>query len=406
MRQRNLMARVLVHSLAATAGGGLTYLRNLLTQLVERGRDHHWHVLLPYDLPIPLPQAPHVSIVRGRSGRNALRRVYMDQVWLRQLVHREQFDLILATGNFGMLMPPVPQILLARNALYFSDDYLAHLRQRAEIVELLNIGMRRRMAASSVRASRLIVVPTAAFGEQIRMKMPGIPADRFRVIPHGFSHSYVTPSEPPAITSTGDSAAPPARILFVSHYNYYRNFEGMLHALAHLKRTAPRRIELLLTTRLGDGVRDHRYDTSHAARLMRQLGVEDRVTMLGTVPHARLSELYRSADVVVCPSLVESFGHPMVEAMAHGRPLVVSDLPVHREICRDAALYADVSDPRMLAVQCRRIIERAPLAQQLSENGCRRAADFHWSTHFDGLMETIAEVCPQERPRAPINAAS
>ena len=70
---------------------------------------------------------------------------------------------------------------------------------------------------------------------------------------------------------------------------------------------------------------------------------------LGTVPYRSLHHLYRACHVYVTPAYAESFAHPLVESMSSGLPVVASDLPVHREICRDAATYFPCFSPDALA---------------------------------------------------------
>lgn len=393
------MAKILVHAIAATAGGGATYLRSFLERLPELGSRHQWIILLPDSGSADgIPEHDSIEILRHPSTKNPARRVYLDQVWLGQLIRQKGIDAILATGNFGMLRPPVPQVLMNRNALYFSKEHLLNLRQRGEIRELLRTAMKSRLAMGSIRASDINIVPTHAFGEQIREYLPSVPPSRFRVNPHGFdAECFRESSEPldPQIAGQLKQEQGVRRILMVSHYNYFRNFETLLRATATLKAQCPQPIELVLTTRLEEGVHDHRYDTTRAARLIRELGIADRITMLGSVPHSQLYSLYCQADVVVCPSYAETFGHPMVEGMAAGRPVVASNRPVHREVCQGAALHFSVFDPNALAACVREILENPTLAQQLGRRGLQRAADFSWRKHFATLIDTIEETIHQ-----------
>jgi glycosyltransferase involved in cell wall biosynthesis len=376
------MARILVHALAATAGGGANYLRNFLGRLGDLGRDHHWLVMAPSDGEFVV-QAPNVRILKHKSGRGAFRRVYYDHIALRGVIKDEAIDLILATGNFGMLRPPVPQVLLNRNALYFSKEHLFELRRRGEFRELLNTLMRRRLALASIGDSICNVVPTNAFAADIRESLPNVPAERFFVVPHGFEHASFKPDV------AAKKPADVKRILMVSHYNYFRNFETVLKGVAAYRQRHGDNVELVLTTKLGAGVKDHRYDTTQAAALIDSLGIADCVTMLGTVPHNELAPLYQSADVVVCPSYAESFGHPMVEAMAMGRPIVASDRRLQREMCGDAALYFSTFDHEDLAAKLWDVFSKPMLAQSLSTAGPPRAGQFSWERHFRELMAVL-----------------
>ena len=82
--------------------------------------------------------------------------------------------------------------------------------------------------------------------------------------------------------------------------------------------------------------------------LARIAGPGSGVRWLGEVSDDRLAELYRGS-VVVQPSLHEGFDMPLAEALAAGAAVVVSDIPVHREVAGDAALYAPPEDARALS---------------------------------------------------------
>lgn len=388
------MSRVLVHALAATSGGGLTYLRNLLRWIVDAGGEHQWFVLVSPGLSVQLPEANHLTYLDPRGVGSGLRRALFDQVELRRLISTHRIDLLLATANFGMIRPPVPQILLNRNALYFSSDHIRELRRRRAVRELLQTLFRRQIAVASIRSSAINVVPTAAFAEEIQEWLSPRDNVRFEVVPFGFDHAgFAKPVDEfnrETLRSRLSKKPGVRRILLVSHYNYFRNFDTVLRAIAILKGRLTEPVELILTTKLKEGHHEHRYDTSDSARLVSALGLTEDVTMLGNVSHDQLPCLYGEADIVVCASYAESFGHPMVEAMACGRPLVVADRGVHREICRDAALSFSTFDAESLAYRFSQILNDRELAYSLGEKGRRRAADFSWNQHFKqflGLVE-------------------
>lgn len=389
------MARVLVHALAATAGGGKTYLRHLLRRLAGGDSRHEWLVLVPPgDIPTAI-QTSNVKFLRPASMGSELRRVLFDQVGLRRIVARERVSLILATANFGMISPPVPQVLLNRNALYFSQEHVRELRHRREYRELMRTLVRRQLALASIRSSAVNIVPTAAFGRQILESLrPGVRVS-FRTLPFGFDHQgfarrSATLSEDTRRRLSDREGV--RRVLLVSHYNYFRNFDTLLRAIALLKSRMGTPIELILTTQLAPGLKEHRYDTSSSARLIQELGIADVVTMLGNVSHEELPALYREADVVVCPSYAESFGHPMVEAMACGAPLVAADRGVHREICGAAALYFSTFDPEDLASQIARTLRDADGAKERTQAGRERSLSFTWDAHFAQLLGVVEET--------------
>lgn len=390
------MSRVFVHALGASAGGGEHYLGQLLEHL-RTDQSHQWLLGISSRSKFR-PERPRENVhLRVFPQCGGVGRLYQDQISIRQMIRREKVDVIMATGNFGLLHPPVPQVLLNRNALYFSELHTRRLWELREYRELGRILARRRLAMASIRASEDLVVPTRAFGETIRKWIPELSGDRFRVLPHGFDAA-------PFLSARQDwepyRSHRPARLLMVSHYNYFRNFETLFRALAILARSLPIPPELILTTKIEAGNRDHRYDTSRAAELIKRLGLSPRINMLGTVPREDLADLYRRADVVVCPSYVESFGHPLLEGMASGRPVVVSDHAVHREICGPAAIYFPTFDAAQLAESIRAVLLDPQLACDQVGRGLGRVGHFSWKQHFE-TMNRILQVAADGRNLQP-----
>jgi glycosyltransferase involved in cell wall biosynthesis len=109
-----------------------------------------------------------------------------------------------------------------------------------------------------------------------------------------------------------------------------------------------------------------------------QLGLRGRVRLLGHVDDEALRALYGAADVFALPSLHESFGMPVLEAMACGAPVLTSNVYSLPEICGDAAEYVDPYEVRSIAAGLRRLLEEPERAQELRALGVERAAGFTW----------------------------
>jgi glycosyltransferase involved in cell wall biosynthesis len=103
------------------------------------------------------------------------------------------------------------------------------------------------------------------------------------------------------------------------------------------------------------------------------------VRLLGSVKDEILPVLYSGATAFVYPSIYEGFGLPPLEAMACGCPVAVSDIPAHREVCGETAIYFDPFIPEEISSKLERLLQldgatRASLAEQ----GLQRAARFTW----------------------------
>ncbi|MBI1763080.1 MAG: glycosyltransferase family 4 protein [Acidobacteria bacterium] len=392
------MANVLLNALASTAGGGLTYLRNVLPRL-SHSHEHQYYVLTPPEqsenyrrLAGPCLKIEKVSVSSGTWAR-----IWWEQTRLRDFIETWQIDVLVSLGNFALLTSAIPQILFNRNALYFSPEFARDLQARGEYSAWLNHQVKSWLARLSIKTADINVAPSAALLNQLQALLGSQPP-QFAVLPFGFDQQQFTAdSQPLAAQITDKLNFQPncRRLLYVSHYNYFRNFETLLRALPELKRTLRERaglqLQLVLTTELKQGAIYGGYDASAASSLIDQLGVRADIAMLGGVPYEQLHQLYQLCDAYVCPSYAESFGHPLVEAMASGLPVATADLPVHQEICGTAALYFDVFDARALAEQCTRLLTDIRLCAVLVERGRRRAQEFSWDKHCQQLTALIRD---------------
>jgi glycosyltransferase involved in cell wall biosynthesis len=158
------------------------------------------------------------------------------------------------------------------------------------------------------------------------------------------------------------------------------------------ERLGSKTVKLFLTCELSPGATLGAYRADEVSNLVRQLNIAQNVVQLGTVPYDQLHHLYKACDVYVSPAYAESFAHPLVEAMASGLPIVISDLPVHREICGDAALYFSRFSPDELAEKIWFLADSQHLAEQSSQRGQLRANDFSWKKHVEALIKLAQEL--------------
>lgn len=383
------MIHLFINALAASAGGGLTYIRNVVPHL-SRSERVRATVLLDPRFARELQSSAHLSFVERNASSNVALRFCAEQHAAPDLIRQCGADVVLCTGNFALLNSPVPQILLSRNALYTSRDFYADLRSRGDYRLWLDTQLKGAFAKWSIQAADTVVAPSAAFAEELR-SWTGRP---IAVVHHGFDGEEFVRDQsslPEDIQQQLDSARDALRLLFVSHYNYYRNFETLIRAMPLIQQLlGSRRVVLFLTCRLADGANPGAYRAGSAAALVRELRLSDSVVELGAVRYRLLHHIYKDANIYVSPAYAESFAHPLVEAMYSALPVVASDLPVHREICEAAGLYFERFSPQELAERVAEVALSTKLAGQLSRAGFARSTAFSWKDHVDRIV-TLAE---------------
>ena len=380
-----------LNGLAASSGGGLTYLKNVIPHLSARPGLRTTIAVQPF-VRQGFATLPRISFVEIPTPRSVARRLWYEQTILPRLILESRADVLLSAGNIALRKSPVPQILLSRNSLYTSTDFFRDLRARRDYRLWIDTKMKSAIAKRSILWADCTVAPSQAFAEELRAWT----GQDIVTIHHGFDSTFFRCSSKPLsddIQHKLESSRAALRLLFVSHYNYYRNFETLLSALPLLRRQLPgRKIVLFLTCKLESNGNAGEYHSKEASLMVRRLGIENQVVELGAISYHSLYHLYRECDVYVTPAYAETFAHPLLEAMASGLPVVASDIRVHHEICNDAALYFDRFSPDKLATQVQRVLMSPDLQREMSESGINRSSEFSWEKHVRELLELSGRV--------------
>lgn len=123
-----------------------------------------------------------------------------------------------------------------------------------------------------------------------------------------------------------------------------------------------------------------------------------RTGFLEVGPRSRqtLNQAYNRATALVTCSRAEGFGIPLVEAMAHGCPIIASDIPIHREVAGDAALYFPLENSHALADQIKQLITDKELRQSLASKGLARSKAFSWRRAAEQTLAVYQE-CPRDQ---------
>ena len=344
-----------------------------------------------------------IEPVETRGG--AIGRMLWEQTRLPDFIDSRRIEVLVSLGNFALFRSSVPQILFSRNDLYFSPEFERDLISRRLYGALIGHRLKSLMTRASIKRAEINVTPTAAFADRIRARN-GLSGANFEAAHFGFDPEIFTSCEEPLSESHSDKLKlneDRFRLLFVSHYNYYRNFETLIRALPiviqKVAETAGKKVLLALTTDIKRGAIYGGYDATKASDLIDDLGVRENIAMLGAIDYSRLRQVYLACDLFVYPSYADSFGHTLLEAMSSGLPVLSSDCGVHREICGDAACYFDTFNERDLAEKCVSMLLDGHSRAGYIERGLERSMMFSWDAHVDRLVELIERCSALSSPR-------
>jgi glycosyltransferase involved in cell wall biosynthesis len=164
------------------------------------------------------------------------------------------------------------------------------------------------------------------------------------------------------------------RFLFVGQLVTHKNVGVAMRAMEDVRRSLPQ-AQLFLT-----GPPKHEYPPVEG------------VTYLGFVPDSALREAYRLASALVMPSLHETVGLPMLEAMDAGTPVLAADRAYAHDVCEDAALFFDPLDARDLAGALVEVARDQAMRRELVARGCALVARRRAAQPYRRLVSAALEA--------------
>lgn len=206
--------------------------------------------------------------------------------------------------------------------------------------------------------------------------LQGIPAERVMVLPPAVDLEKFAPrpKDPVHLARLG---LPPDHILllFVGRFHRSKGIRYLLMALGLLEKDPDIRRHPYTVLLVGTGEQEREVD-----RLIRKLGLSERVRLLGGVPHGAIHRFYDLADVVIAPSVPteewqEQFGLVLAEAMASGKAVVATCSGAIPEVVGDAGVLVPPADFWALSDALRRLILDAELRADHGERGRKRAEE-------------------------------
>jgi glycosyltransferase involved in cell wall biosynthesis len=266
-----------------------------------------------------------------------------------------------------------------------------HAFTAPESIRPLPRAYRRLNYPRTARAAKAIIINSHSLRSEIERYL-NVDPRKLKLIYEAVDHDLFNPADAGAARAVVAShGVTKPFLLFVSSLWPYKNCEGLLRAWA------------LARGELGDRqlaivgpARDERY-AADLRSLAAELGISADVIFVGGVPLEETARFYQAADVFVYPSFNETFGLPILEAMACGCPVVTSDTSAMPEIAGGAAVLSDPKDPASIA---RAIVEAAtPGRDRLRDAGLRRASQFTWGATAASTLDVYREVAERRRYR-------
>lgn len=306
-----------------------------------------------------------LEIEQGSAETSGAARVHWQAIGLPGEARRRAVDVLLCLGGGGAPPRGIPGATLIQQSLPFSKEALsrcpARLRHRMKVIRLC-------MRYSCLR-NDLVIVQTPTMRDwvtrsfrladgKVEVITPGVS----KMAPDHAASSELAPMR---------NAAPGARLLYVGNGLAYKNIGVILAAWPMIRERVP---DASLFMTLPADAKECRAPGSFG---------------VGYLDSLALSEAYRLATLLVMPSLVETVGLPMLEAIAEGTPVVAADRPYARDVLGSAGTFFDPENPGDLAGTVVGLLQNEARRARLVQEGLRRGAELVATRPYARMVDQL-----------------
>ncbi len=380
--------RILVDALQMLPGravSGALVLKYQLRSLAEVDPNNEYILLVPpgREKEFLPPQAPNFTEITIPFVRRSVPlRLLWEQWLLPQWAEKHPFDLLYAPMNIAPLALASPIVLYLQTMVMFTHPQ--------EFQGPRSVLLRWLIHHSVVRAKRVAVV-SQSLARTAQTFFP-LQTSKLRVVYHGVGPPFgpLPKEQAQKILWEKRRLTPPFLLSVANPQPSTKNLGSLLQAFSYVYQDYSQ-LKLLLC----GGTKEIKDYGPKVVRLLEDKHLAERVFFLGYCSQKDLAVLYNLAEFLVIPSLCESFGLPLLEAMACGCPVLASDAPALPEIGGPCALYVNARDPEAMAEKIRGLLEDKTLRKALKEWGLERAKSFTWKANAEALLALFQEAASQ-----------
>ena len=282
--------------------------------------------------------------------------------------------LYIPYSPFTPVITPCPFVVTIHDCTLESDVTFAGNWARQAGARLVT-----RMALQRAAAA---TAPSRASMDELLKHYPAAPMPT--LVPNGVDIRQFRNVSAAAVAAARERYQLPEKfVLTVGAHRPHKNHDILVRAIAGM----PDHVSLVIV-----GSRDPRF-ADPLPRLIAELGLESRVQLVPEVAEECLPAVYRASSVFAFPSLSEGFGMPVLEAMAAGVPVVMSEITALAEIAGPAAVMIPARDVAEWAAALTAVLADAALASRLASAGAAMAAEASWergASALGGLLSAVA----------------
>jgi glycosyltransferase involved in cell wall biosynthesis len=320
------MKTIVVNNPAARSGGALTILKQFLDNIEKYDTKNKYYVIVSIAELKEYEKENIKIIVIPQQGFKS--RIIWDNLGLKKFLKEKKIipDLFISFQNTGVnLSSKIPQIIYFHNALIVSKENWNVLKKEERLFWMYE-KIYPFFIKQYLSRVKKVAVQTKwiknEFGKKFNYSL-----DNIEIIKPEFNL--------PNIDKTKEKSKEKYRIFYPAAPIKFKNHNIIIEALSKLK---DKEFECIFTFTKEDNL--------DLYNLIRNKKLESKIKLIGKISYEEVLEYYKSSDLVVLPSTIETFGLPLVEAASFGKSILVADKPYSREVIGkyEGATFIDIDN--------------------------------------------------------------
>jgi len=308
-----------------------------------------------------------------------------EQYYLPKIIKKIKPDIIHCTSNTAPINAGVPTILTLHDILFMQKIDLL----KGTLYQRLGNMYRKWIVPKIIyKSKKIITVSNYEKGEIQRFF--SLPFDGVKVIYNSYNPNFKQIADKAILTPCKQKYNLPNQfVLYLGNTHPNKNLRNVLKAFHSLRDKHHISISLVMPD----------IKQEYLDRILREQGtphLKDAIILTGYVPNDELKYIFNLATIFLYPSFYESFGIPMIEAMACGIPVIASSRAAMPEISGDSTLMINPDSPDEIANAIKRILSDSQLYAQLKDAGLRRASFFSWSKTASEMVKIYETAAVRE----------
>lgn len=308
-----------------------------------------------------------------------------EQSALLKAAEADKVDILHCTSNTAPVYGKIPLVVTLHDIIYLEKSFYKIITGKGTAYQRFGNVYRRYFVPKVVKQCKVLITVSEFEKNRIR-DFFGIDESKIKAVYNGVSEHFIKVVDPAELKRVKDKYKLPDQFFFhLGNTDPKKNTKGVLAAFSEFRKKTKLDIPLVMLD----------FERVELEKLVNEIGdpeIINHIFLTGYVINTDLPAIYSQCKVFLYPSLRESFGIPILEAMACGVPVITANTSSMPEVSGDAAYFVNPFNYSEITDGIVNILNDNKLRDHLIEKGFKRAKQFSWKSMAESVLNIYNDL--------------